>query len=57
MSYDEGLDITYCAAEDCPLFDCERNLKNLEGLHVIISMADFSPQCGRYIRVKEAGAD
>lgn len=47
---DDVLDITYCAAEDCPHFECLRNQKRLEGKHVIVSMSDFSNICGRYKR-------
>lgn len=46
--FDEVMDITYCAAEDCPRFECLRNQKRLEGKHVIVSMADLSQGCPWY---------
>lgn len=50
MSYDEVMDIIYCAAEDCPRFECMHNRKHLEGKHIIVSMYDFSNVCGAYKR-------
>lgn len=55
--FEEVLDITYCAAEDCSFFDCIRNQKHLKGKHVIVSMADLSQGCPWYQNRETWGAD
>lgn len=42
-------DMTFCTNKDCPFKDCERHNKHLKGVYGLVSVADFSGTCRRYI--------
>ena len=46
-------DISYCANEACPLTDCRRHMKNLDGHAGIFSMSDFGCVCSTYLAYKD----
>lgn len=42
-------DMTFCTNEDCPFKDCERHPYHFKGVVGMVSIADFSGTCKRYI--------
>lgn len=54
-------DITYCMSDGCPFQDCERHPSHLqeakEAGHRVVSIADFSGVCRRYIAELVEGGD
>lgn len=42
-------DRTFCINDDCPFTDCDRHYKHVEGVNCLVSLADFSGTCRRYI--------